>query len=105
MVITDYSSAVFDAVYLYKPVIYTQFDKDSFFSGEHLFQKGYFDYERDGFGEVEYTYEATVNRIIEYMKTGCQMKPVYRERADRFFVYRDRNNCQRVYDKIVEERK
>ena len=102
--ITDYSSAIFDAVYLYRPVIYAQFDKRAFFAGEHIYQKGYFDYERDGFGEVEYTYEATVSRIIEYIETDCRMKPVFRERADCFFAYRDRNNCQRVYNKIVEER-
>ena len=104
LVITDYSSAIFDAVYLYRPVIYAQFDKRAFFAGEHIYQKGYFDYERDGFGEVEYTYEATVSRIIEYIETDCRMKPVFRERADCFFAYRDRNNCQRVYNKIVEER-
>lgn len=104
MVITDYSSAVFDAAYLYRPIVYAQFDKDVFFAGEHIYQKGYFDYERDGFGEVEYTYESTVERIIEYIKNGCHMKPVYRERVDHFFAYRDRNNCQRVYDKIMEER-
>lgn len=104
MVVTDYSSAVFDAVYLYKPVVYAQFDKEAFFAGEHIYRKGYFDYERDGFGEVEYTYENTVKRIIEYINTGCLMKPVYRERADRFFAFRDQKNCQRVYDKIMEKR-
>ena len=104
LVVTDYSSAIFDAVYLYRPVIYAQFDQKEFFSGEHIYEKGYFDYERDGFGEVECRYDSTVNRIIEYIENGCQMKQKYRERADRFFAFRDRNNCQRVYEKIMEGR-
>ena len=102
LVVTDYSSAVFDAVYLGRPVVYTQFDKDQFFSGEHIYREGYFNYERDGFGEVEYTLESTVNRIIEYMMNGCEMKEKYKERADRFFAFRDKKNCQRVYEKIME---
>lgn len=103
LVITDYSSAVFDFAYLRKPIIYTQFDKDMFYSGEHTLTKGYFEFERDGFGEVEYDLESTVNRIIEYMKIECQLKDIYRFRIDQFFAFNDQNNCQRVYEKIMEQ--
>ncbi|MDD7365694.1 MAG: CDP-glycerol glycerophosphotransferase family protein, partial [Clostridiales bacterium] len=61
---------------------------------------GYFDDERDGFGEVEHDLESTVDRIIEYMRNGCALKPLYRERIDNFFAFNDQNNCQRVYEKI-----
>lgn len=63
---------------------------------------GYFDYERDGFGEVEYDLDSTVDRIIEYMASDCQLKEKYRKRIDNFFVFHDKNNCQRVYEKIME---
>lgn len=102
LVISDYSSAIFDFVYLRKPIVYCQFDKDEFFSGGHTLGMGYFDYERDGFGEVEYNLEDTVDRIIEYMENGCQMKEKYRQRVDHFFAYDDHNSCQRVYDKVME---
>lgn len=102
LVVTDYSSAVFDMVYMYKPVLYTQFDKEKFFHGEHVYTKGYFDYERDGFGEVEYDLDSTVDRIIEYMANDCQLKEKYRKRIDNFFAFHDKNNCQRVYEKIME---
>lgn len=101
LVITDYSSAVFDFSYLRKPVIYAQFDFEEFFSGAHVYQRGYFDYD-NGFGEVEKDLDSTVSRIIEYMKNGCKLKEVYRERIDSFFAFSDKNNCQRVYEKIVE---
>lgn len=102
LVVTDYSSAVFDFAYLRKPILYTQFDAATFFSGMHSYEKGYFEYERDGFGEVEYDLESTIDRIIEYMQNGCQLKDKYRERIDKFFAFNDRNNCQRVYKKIAE---
>lgn len=102
LVITDYSSACFDFAYLRKPIVYCQFDREEFFAGEHVYTKGYFDYERDGFGEVEYDLESTVDRIIEYMENGCQLKDKYRERIDKFFAFNDQNNCQRVYEKIIE---
>jgi len=102
LVVTDYSSACFDFAYLRKPIIYCQFDAKEFFAGGHVYTKGYFDYERDGFGEVEYDLEGTVDRIIEYMENGCQLKETYRKRIDQFFSFSDQNNCQRVYEKIME---
>lgn len=102
LVVSDYSSAVYDFAYLRKPIIYTQFDANEFFGGDHVCQKGYFDYERDGFGEVEHDLEGAVDRIIGYMENGCQMKQKYRERVDKFFAYSDHNNCQRVYNRIME---
>ena len=105
LILTDYSSAVFDFSYLRKPIVYAHFDSKEFFSGDHVYQQGYFDYERDGFGEVEYDLESTVNRIIEYIENGCQLKEMYRERIDKFFMFSDQNNCQRIYEKLIEGRK
>lgn len=95
LVLTDYSSVAFDFGYLHKPVIYAHFDRNHY-------AEGYFDYECDGFGEVEYTLENTIDRIIEYMENGCRLKDKYRERIDNFFAFNDKNNCQRVYKKIME---
>ncbi len=102
LIVTDYSSAVFDFAYLYKPIIYTQFDIKTFFKGEHVYTKGYFDYERDGFGEVRYELESTVDTLIDYIKDGCKLKDKYKKRIDNFFAFRDKNNCNRVYKKIIK---
>lgn len=101
LLLTDYSSAVFDFVYMHQPIVYAHFDADEFFGGAHVYEKGYFDYERDGFGEVEYDLESTVDRMIEYMRNGCAMKDEYRQRVDRFFAFTDQQNCARVTEKIV----
>lgn len=102
LIVTDYSSSINDFIYLKKPIFYAQFDADEFFSGNHMGTRSDFDYERDGFGEVEHDLEGTVDRIIEYMENGCQLKDKYRERIDNFFAFHDKNNCQRVYEKIKE---
>lgn len=102
LLVTDYSSVAFDFAYLRKPVVYYQADREEFFSGAHTYEKGYFDYERDGFGEVECSVEALVDRMIEYMKNGCVLKDVYRKRIDATFPFADQNNCQRVYEEIMK---
>ena len=54
-----------------------------------------------GFGEVECDLESTIDRIIEYVENGCKLKPLYRERIDKFFAFHDRDNCRRVVEKIL----
>ena len=93
LLVTDFSSVAFDFAYLRKPVLYVHFDTNHY-------QEGYFDYERDGFGEVVYNLEDTVNKMIEYMTNECKLKEEYRVRIDNFFAFNDRNNCQRVYERI-----
>ncbi len=101
LMVTDYSSVAFDFAYLEKPVVYSQFDREEFFAG-HSYSEGYFDYERDGFGEVAYNAEDTVELIIEYMKNGCKLKPEYKKRSNEFFAFQDKNCCRRICDKIIE---
>ena len=43
-----------------------------------------------------------MDRIIEYMKNGCELKEVYRERIDATFPFSDQNNCKRVYEEILK---
>lgn len=100
LLVTDYSSTAFDFAYLRKPVVYVQFDEEDFFSGTHAYEKGYFDYRRDGFGEVETTFEGTIDRIIEYMESGCRLKPEFKRRIDGFFEYGDRCNCRRIVERL-----
>ena len=101
LIVTDYSSAVFDFAYLRKPVLYCHFDAKTFFGGSHVYTKGYFSYERDGFGEVTYDLEGTIDKIIEYVENDCQLKETYKKRIDQFFAFNDKNNCKRVLERIL----
>lgn len=100
LIVTDYSSVAFDFAYLGKPVIYAQFDREEFFRG-HTYREGYFDYEEMGLGEVEVNLRDTVERICQYLEQGCRMKEKYRQRVEKFFAYRDKENASRVHEAIL----
>ncbi len=101
LMITDFSSVAFDFAYLKKPVIYAQFDKEQFFKG-HAYEKGYFDYDKDGFGAVCYDYETTVKQIVDTVKNDCKLEKKYLERIKKFYYKVDTDNCKRVYEEILK---
>lgn len=101
LIVSDYSSTIFDFLYLRKPIIYTHFDNTEFYSGAHAYDKGFIDHEKDGFGECEYTLSGTVNRIIEYIENGCVIKKKYLDKVNNFFAYDDFNNCERIYNQVL----
>ena len=78
-----------------KPVIYYQFDVDDFL--KYHYQKGYFSYEKHGFGPVVHTEEALVNAIYECAGDDFRMKKEYKDRLDAFYSVRDERNCERTY--------
>ena len=99
LVMTDYSSSVMDFALLRKPVVYCQFDKKEFFES-HIYTQGYYDYEKDGFGEVTYDMDSCINVMIRYMENGCKVHEPYGSRMDKFFGFHDKSNCKRVYERI-----
>ena len=105
LMLTDFSSVVFDFAYLRKPIIYTHFDVATMQAGGHTYSEGYFDYERDGFGEVTYNVKDTVDTIIEYMKNNCKPKEKYLERINNTFKYNDTDCSKRIYEHLVHKKK
>ena len=100
LLITDYSSVAFDFAYLKKPVLYFQFDEEEFFKNHGIYSRGYFSYTKNGFGEIEDNVDCLVDRIIEYINRDCIMKEKYINRVNDFFEYSDKNNCERVLEKV-----
>jgi len=94
MMITDYTSAVFDFAFLRKPVIYYQAITNI------KYPVGYFDYERDGFGDVILDEAGVVDKVIGYVENGCVMEPEYVSRVERFFKFGDQHSARRVYSEI-----
>ncbi len=99
LLITDYSSVFFDFAYMQKPMIYFQFDTKDFFGGHYA--KGYFEYERDGFGRVGETIEKIINAIQESVINHCVIDDIYIKRIEKFFPIYDKNNCERIYEAII----
>ncbi len=104
LMVTDYSSVLFDFTYLRKPVVYSQFDKEAFFENQ-IYDEGYFSYEKDGFGPVCYDLDKTVDEIIKLIENDCQLEQKYRDRIDSFYAFNDNKNCERIYNAIIESDK
>ena len=66
VLVTDFSSVSMDFVYMEKPILYFQFDRDDFRKGHQ--SVGYFDYDRDGFGPVARRYPASLQHLKRYFQ-------------------------------------
>lgn len=104
LLITDFSSVAFDVAYMNKPVIYFQFDSETFFS-EHSYSKGYYDYESLGFGPVVKSISNLNSEIEKILSNECLVAPYYKQRIEQFFPYQDRNNSSRLFDVLNNESK
>lgn len=98
LLVTDYSSTAFEAAYRDLPVVYYQFDANSVLAGGHIYERGYFDYEKHGFGPVEITHTGTVVMVDAALQGKEQLK--YSEIRMNTFAYRDNNNSARVFNAI-----
>lgn len=102
LIVTDYSSVAFEFAILRKPVIYCQCDQKQFFSGAHMYHSGYFNYEKDGFGDVIYDVDQCIEKICSFIVNGCQMQDIYKERIEKTFPYGNCGNSSRVCGKIID---
>lgn len=101
VLITDYSSVAFEIAYMEKPVIYYQFDFDSFYSDVHNWREGYFDYKKDGFGPVCVTQNELFTKLEHILENNNQPDSEYLDRIASFFAYRDGLACNRVFEAIL----
>ena len=100
VMVTDYSTIAFDFAYLKKPIVYTQFDKEEFYETQ-TYDKGFFEYEDDGFGPVCYDLDSAVDALIKIIDNDC--KNDYIDRVENFFVNIDKNNSKRVIDAVLAD--
>ena len=100
VLVTDFSSVFMDFAFMKKPIVYYQFDRETYRKG-HL-PTGYFDYERDGFGPIAETVPDAVGALRSVIGNGCRMDARYEERVDRFFTMRDSDSSERTTKAIKE---
>ena len=102
LLVTDFSSVFFDFGYMNKPVLYYQFDRDSYVKKHYDFTAGYFSYDDDGFGEVVFDQDRLVDAIIERINSNFSIEDCYQERINKFFPLRDSQNCERIFQEIMK---
>lgn len=98
LLVTDYSSVFFDFAYMLKNTLYFQFDYKKYRNSHY--KQGYFDYNKNGFGNVIHNYEELIDNIKKIVNDDFKLSKKYSDRISRFFTYRDRDNCKRNYDAI-----
>ena len=93
MLITDYSSVYFDMLYMHKPVVFYQWDKEKY-ATQHY----------QGFIEKHEDYGPVAENIDELMDIVEKTADAERDMmAPTPFVYIDKNNCKRVFSRIEEK--
>ena len=100
IMITDYSSVFFDYAYMRKPVVYYQYDENEFRTGHY--KKGYFDFKRDGFGNIAETEDEVIDSLRRILENNLEPDKVYLDKMNSFFKFNDTNNCERNFEAICE---
>lgn len=100
VLITDFSSVFFDYGYMEKPMIFYQFDEESF--RKQHYREGYFNYKRDAFGKVVYDLDAVLNELEKILSRNAEIESEYLDRINGFFKLRDRNNSKRNFNAVKE---
>jgi hypothetical protein len=99
--VTDYTSVAFTMAFLRRPVFYYQFDQERFYSGDHNWRLGYFDYERDGFGPVALSESDLMDGLRRYFGNGLKSEREYLLRMERAMPEQDELACHRVYASVL----
>ena len=66
------------------------------------YQKGYFDYNKDGFGPSFEEIDSVLNYLDELEKNNYKNPIKYSKRSKNFYKYRDKNNRERTYNEIIK---
>jgi CDP-glycerol glycerophosphotransferase (TagB/SpsB family) len=101
LLITDYSSIAFDAALIDVPIVYFQFDAEKFFDGDHAYTRGYFSYQKDGFGPVCSTIVEVTAALPDMLDPDSPAHGIYLARRAATFPTPDGNNSRRVYDAMM----
>ena len=101
LMITDSSSAAFEMAVMKKPVIYYQFDMEQMWAGSHIAHRGYFLYEKMGFGPVVKDQQSLICELQKLIDSDFKLSPFYEERF-RIFAQTKEPRCRLIFDDIIK---
>jgi len=99
MLITDYSSVAWEMYYQDKPVIFYQFDSQRMFD-----LRGRYMEDNEFFGDIVRDIEGLKSNLTYYIENNFTEKEEFTLLKDSYLKYRDKNNCKRVYEEILNFR-
>lgn len=94
LLITDYSSVFFDFAYMYKPIIFFQFDFEEFHQKHYL--KGYFDF-KHSFADWTDDIPSLLVTLKKHIEGSHTLSEDKKTMIDRYFPLHDAHNCERIY--------
>ncbi|WP_210498302.1 bifunctional glycosyltransferase/CDP-glycerol:glycerophosphate glycerophosphotransferase [Vibrio crassostreae] len=101
LMITDYSSVSFEMAVLRKPVIYYQFDIDTYYDGSNISQRGYFNHSEEGFGPAFRSFKEIEQWLTQVRgdELGFDIE-LYKKRAEDFLPSKsvDGSASERVFN-------
>lgn len=101
VMITDYSSIVFDFVYLKRPVIYFVPDYEMFRSGlTHTYRELDLPLE-EGFGAFTRNSDELLDELEKLVLNGFEPDEIYKKRMDSFFITKEKH-CEKLYNYLSE---
>lgn len=100
--ITDYSSWVFDFVYLKRAIAYFLPDVDEFNAGLNGYRKLDLPIEH-GFGPVATTEPELLHILQLLIENDGWVDDTYLKRMDGFFLHYDNEQCERLYNELIIE--
>ncbi len=100
--ITDFSSYVFDFVYVKSSIMYFVPDYIKFKSGMNLYRELDFKFD-NGFGDFTQTSEETLKKLETILKNGGTPSKDKLKKMDNFFIHNDKNQRDRLYKALMEK--
>ncbi|WP_158591761.1 CDP-glycerol glycerophosphotransferase family protein [Oceanobacillus halophilus] len=101
LMISDYSSVIWEMFYLKKPCVFFHFDRDKYLEYEGT----YMDLDKDLFGDVAFDTVNLINIVESYINNDFREKEEFGNLRNTYFTYMDHNNSERIYDAIQENKK
>lgn len=102
--VTDYSSWVFDFIYLKRPIAYFLPDADEFAAGLNGYHQLDLPLE-DGFGPLCKTASELLSALERILEQDGSPSPEYARKMDGFFLHYDNNQRDRLYEALMRSQK
>lgn len=98
LLISDYSSVMFDFLYMSKPFVSYQFDRKDFILSRK--EKGFIDISKDLPGYIIERESELIETICFIHENNYKLQEKHQKSISIFFKYTDKNNSKRVFESI-----